>query len=124
MEELVEKYIQLRDKKAEISAAFKAKTAKLDEVIGKIEGVLLQQFMELGMESVRTKAGTAYKSTRSSATVADWDNVLDFVRQNDLWNMLEHRVSKQAVEQFKEEHGDLPPGVNWREEVVVNVRRS
>ena len=31
---------------------------------------------------------------------------------------------KQAVEQYKEEHGDLPPGINWREEVVVNVRRS
>lgn len=124
MEELVEKYIQLRDKKAEISAAFKAKTAKLDAVIEKIEGVLLQQFNELGMESVRTKAGTAYKSTRASATVADWDNVLGFIQRNELWNMLEHRVNKSAVEQFKEEHGDLPPGVNWREEVVVNVRRS
>jgi hypothetical protein len=124
MEELVEKYIQLRDKKAELSADFKARTAKLDAVISKIEGVLLSQFNELGMESVRTKAGTAYKSTRASATVADWDNVLDFIQRNELWNMLEHRVNKSAVEQFKEEHGDLPPGVNWREEVVVNVRRS
>lgn len=124
MEELVEKYIKLRDTKAQLSADFKSRTAKLDEVIGKIEGVLLSQFMDLGMESVRTKAGTAYKSTRVSATVADWDNVLDFIQRNELWNMLEHRVNKTAVEQFKEEHGDLPPGVNWREEVVVNVRRS
>lgn len=124
MEELVEKYIQLRDKKAQLSAAFKEKTAKLDAVLAKIEGILLQQFSELGMESVRTKAGTAYKSSRVSATVADWDQTLDFIQQNELWNMLEHRVSKQAVEQYKEEHGDLPPGVNWREEVVVNVRRS
>ena len=124
MEELVEKYIQLRDAKAQAAAAFKAKVAKLDEVLTKIEGVLLQQFNEHGMESVRTKAGTAYKSSRVSATVADWDSVLSFIQKNDLWNMLEHRVSKQAVEQFKEEHGDLPPGVNWREEVVVNVRRS
>lgn len=124
MEELVEKYIELRDKKSELSAAYKAKTAKLDTVLTKIEGILLQQFDELKMESVRTKAGTAYKSTRVSATVADWDHTLDFIKQHELWNMLEHRVSKQAVEQFKEEHGDLPPGVNWREEIVVNVRRS
>lgn len=121
---LVEKYIELRDHKAKLSAAFKEKTAKLDAVLAKIEGALLQQFNELGMESVRTKSGTAYKSTRASATVADWDHVLDFIQQNDLWNMLEHRVNKTAVEQFKEEHGDLPPGVNWREEVVVNIRRS
>lgn len=124
MEELVEKYIELRDKKAQLSAAFKQKTAKLDAVLDKIEGVLLQQFKDLGMESVRTKAGTAYKSTRTSATVADWDQTLDYIRRKELWNMLDKRVNKAAVEQFKEEHDDLPPGVNWREEVVVNVRRS
>lgn len=124
MEELVEKYIQLRDKKAEISAEYKEKIAKLDQVLTKIEGALLTNFETLGMESVRTKAGTAYKSSRSSATVADWDTVLGFIQNNDLWNMLDHRVSKKAVEEFKEAHGDLPPGINWREEIVVNVRRS
>lgn len=124
MEELVEKYIQLRDAKAKATASFKEKIAPLDATISKIEGVLLQQFNEHGMESVRTKAGTAYKSTRTSASVADWDHVLEFILKNELYNMLEHRVSKQAVEQFKEENDDLPPGINWREEVVVNVRRS
>ena len=124
MEELVEKYIQLRDAKSQAAAAFKAKIAKVDEALAKIEAKLLVQFNEHGMESVRTKAGTAYKSLRVSATVADWDSALAFIQQNELWNMLEHRVSKQAVEQFREEHGDLPPGVNWREEVVINVRRS
>lgn len=124
MDELVEKYIQLRDKKSEMTAAFKAKTANLDAVLDKIEAVLLQMFEDNGLTSVRTTSGTAYKSTRTSATVADWDQTLDYVRKNELWNLLERRVSKQAVEQFKEEHEDLPPGVNYREEVTVNVRRS
>lgn len=124
MEELIEKYIAIRDKKAEIVADHKAKIAKLDEVLGKVEAVLLSQLNESGMESARCKSGTVYKSHRTSATVADWDYVLDFIQNNDLWNMLERRVSKQAVEQYKEEHGDLPPGINWREEVVVNIRRS
>jgi hypothetical protein len=56
--------------------------------------------------------------------VADWDYVLDYIQKNELWNMLEKRVSKQAVEQYVEEHGNLPPGINWREELVVNIRRS
>jgi hypothetical protein len=38
--------------------------------------------------------------------------------------MLERRVSKAAVEQYKDEHGNLPPGINWREEITINVRRS
>lgn len=124
MEELVDKYIELRDAKSKVKAAYDAKIAKLDAVLDKIEGVLLQQFNESGMESVRTKSGTAYKQMRTSAGVADWDSVLEYIRENDLWNMLERRVSKAAVEQFKEAHGDLPPGINWREEVVINVRRA
>lgn len=124
MEQLIEKYIAVRDKKAEIVAAHKAKIATLDEVLDKLEGVLLSQLEANGMESARCKTGTVYKSTRTSATVADWDYVLNFILTNDLHNMLERRVSKQAVEQYREEHGDLPPGINWREEVVVNIRRS
>lgn len=124
MEELVEKYIELRDTKSKMSSDYKAKVAVLDKVLDKIEAELLSQFGDLGMESVRTKSGTAYKSTRTSATVADWDYTLDFIQKHELWNMLERRVSKQAVEQYKEEHGDLPPGINWREEITINVRRA
>jgi hypothetical protein len=124
VEELVEKYIELRDTKAKIASDYKAKVAVIDNVLDKIEAELLSQFNDLGMESVRTKTGTAFKSTRTSATVADWDYVLDFIQRKELWNMLERRVSKQAVEQYKEEHGDLPPGINWREEITINVRRA
>ena len=107
-----------------MSADYKAKAAVLDDALSKIENVLLLQFQEQGMESVKTKHGTAYKSTRNSAGVADWDQVLAYVQQNDLWNLLEHRVSKQAVEEIKAETGELPPGVNWRSEVTINIRRS
>jgi hypothetical protein len=124
MEELVNKYIELRDAKAKVKAAADAKIAKLDSVLDKIEAALLAEFQESGIESMRTKAGTAYKQTRTSAGVADWEAVLRFIQDNDMWHMLEKRVSKSAVEQFKDANGDLPPGLNWREEVVINVRRS
>ena len=124
MEELVEKFIALRDQKSKMSTEYKAQVAQIDSVLDQIEGQLLRDFNTHGMESVRTKSGTAYKSTRNSATVADWDYVLDFIQTNELWNMLERRVSKAAVEQYKDEHGNLPPGINWREEITINVRRS
>lgn len=124
VEQLVEHYITLRDKKAEIANAAKAKLARVDALLDKIEGALLLTFQQSGAESVRTKSGTAYKSTKASATVADWDAVLNYIRDNELWQMLERRVSKDAVIQFREQHNDLPPGVNWREEVTINVRRA
>jgi len=124
VEQLVERYIQVRDKKQEIANAAKEKIAKLDALLKKMEGALLATFQDAGIESAKCSSGTAYRSTRSSATVADWEACLNYIRENDLWHMLERRVSKDAVVQFREEHNDLPPGVNFREEIVVNVRRA
>lgn len=125
LNELVEKYIQLRDKKAAIKAEYDAKVADVDNVLDKIEAVLLKTFDEAGMDSVKTSSGTAYKSLRTSASVADWDAFWSYVQQNGAFEMIERRCNKTAVEQHKSANdGQLPPGLNWREERVVNVRRS
>ncbi len=121
---LVEGYIKLRDAKAKRKAAYEADVAKIDKVMEGVEAKLLQYFQETGIESVRTDAGTAYKSTRTSATVADRDAFFFFVQQHDAFQMLEARCAKNAVAEYKEAHGDLPPGLNWSEEVVVGFRRS
>ncbi len=121
---IVSKYIQLRDKKSELKAEYDAKVAKIDEVMDKVEAKLLEHFAATGLESVRTDSGTAYKSSRVSATVADWDSLLSHVLTTENYQLLEHRVSKKAVEEFKAANEDLPPGVNWREEVIINIRRG
>jgi hypothetical protein len=124
LDELIEKYIGAREKKAELTAAYKEKAAKIDAVLDKIEAVLLAQFEQLGTDSVKTPHGTAYKARKTSYSPADWDLVLEFIKTNDLWHMLERRVAKAAVDAYKAETGDIPPGLNMREEVVVNIRRT
>lgn len=124
MESLVEKFIQLRDKKSKLKADYEASVAPLTELQDKIEALLLQRFQEMGVESIRTQAGTAYTTVRTSATVADWDAFLAFVKSSDSFEMIERRVSKTAVEQYKAAHSDLPPGLNWSEARSVNFRRS
>jgi hypothetical protein len=121
---LVSRYIALRDKKAEYKAEYDGKVAKVDDLLRKVEGVLLKHFQDTGVESVRTESGTAYTSTRSSAKVVDWDSFLAFVKESDSWDMLEHRCAKTVVEEYKNENGDLPPGLNWSSEVTVGIRRG
>lgn len=123
-QELVEKYVSVRDRKKLLVDKHKEDVAKFDNVLEKIEGVLLQVFQAEGVDSCKTPAGTAYKTTRTSATVADWAEVFGFISRTENWQMLDRKVNKLAVEAYKEEHNELPPGVNWREEVVINVRRS
>ncbi len=121
---LVEKYIELRDKKAAIKKEYDLKTEKIDDVLDKIESALLQTFHESGLDSVSTKAGTAYTSTRVTAKVADKDMFMKFVIDGENWEFLENRCSKEAVEQFKAANDDLPPGISWSEIRTVNVRRK
>lgn len=122
---IVARYVEIRDQKAALKTQYDKDKATLDAALERIEAHLLKRFQEMGVDSVKTAAGTAYTSTQTSATVADWDQTLDFIRGGDHWAMLEKRVSKGFVEAYKEEHnGDLPPGINWREESVVNVRRT
>lgn len=121
---IVEKYIALRDKKAELKAAFDASVESIDTALKRIENHLLDQMQKLGVESVRTPFGTPYISIRTSATAADKSAFMDFVRSQDAWELLEVRPSKTNIEAWRTEHNDLPPGLNWREERVVNIRRS
>jgi hypothetical protein len=49
---------------------------------------------------------------------------MQHVIATEAWHMIEKRCSKVGVEQYRAEHDEVPPGINWREERVVNVRRS
>lgn len=125
LSEVVEKYIALRDKKAQLKSEYEGKVAVIDETLNKIEAKLLEVFDQTGMESVKTEFGTAYKSIRTAASVADRDAFMNHVIAHNDWSLLEVRAAKAAVEQYKSANDDqLPPGINWRAETVVNFRRS
>jgi hypothetical protein len=125
MEELVQTYIKIREKKSQLKTDYELEAAKFSQVQDKIEALLLHKFEEMGVDSVKTPAGTAYSSVRSNASLADWDSFRAFcAQQEDPYEYIERRVSKTAVEQYRAAHDDLPPGINWSETRVVNFRRS
>lgn len=137
IDSLVEKYVKLRDKKSEIATEAKGKIGKIEQVMDQIEGLLLKVFQDTGQESARTAFGTAYKSPKTSCTVADKDQFLQWCLENDAGHLLDIRALKTAVEQYKgtkeaenaeagpEARVDvLPPGLNWTQIESINVRRS
>lgn len=126
LDELIAKYIKLRDHKAQMKKAFEEEVGKVNAVMEKMEAVILKTFQETGQTSAKTEFGTAYTSARTSATVADRDAFMAWVMTDpdERLMFLENRVSKTAVEQFKAANDDIPPGVNWSSEIVVGVRRA
>ena len=126
LDELVANYIKLRDKKSLLKKQYDEKVAKVDAVMDRMEAIILKTFQDSGIDSARTDAGTAYISTRTSATVASREELFQWIQEDfeERSIFLENRVSKVAVEQFKAANDDLPPGVNFRSEIVVGVRRA
>lgn len=124
IDSIIERYIKLRDKKAQMKAAFDASTADINTAMARCEQVILEEINAQGVESVRTEYGTAFKSTATSVTTADGEMFLQFCIANDRLDLLEKRPNKTAVEEYKAANDDLPPGINYRQAVTLNVRRA
>lgn len=123
--EAVQLYISLRDEKAEMKRRYEEEVAHVQKKLDMLEVALLAKMDEGGAESVKTPFGTAYVSVQTRASVADKDVFMTHCQENDDWGLLEVRASKAAVEQYVEQHnGELPPGINWSAERVINIRRK
>lgn len=123
LNEYVQKYRALRDKKKAIADRHKDELAPYNEALLQLGALLLDALNKQGVESVRAAAGTAYKSTRSSYTVKDPAQFREWIEANARYDLLETRVSKEAIEALVEAGESLPPGLGISSEVVVNVRK-
>jgi hypothetical protein len=125
IDQVIAKYIELRDRKAQLKAEYEAKVAPVQEAMDKAEAFILQKMEETGVTSFKTDAGTAYATIRTSASLADWDLFREFLaQQEDPFVFLDRRVNKTAIEEYTKDKQDLPPGFNWRVERTVGFRRS
>ncbi len=116
-------YLKLREQKAQIEKAAKADVEKLERDMDKLTSWLKIQADEAGVSSFKTAAGTAFLKATDYASVADWDAVLGYIKENDKYEMLTKGVSKVAVREILTESGSLPPGVNFGTKLEVQVRK-
>lgn len=144
--ELTALYLKLRGAKADLENQAKERLAPIKQGLELIESHFLTLMLDMKVDSLKNEAGTPYKSEVPSVTVADNAAFIDFVLSSALEGLqvsdqaceaiknhmiesgqlalLEARASKSAVEAFLEETKELPPGLNRRVDVRVNVRAS
>lgn len=121
----VEKFLALRDRKAAIEKRHKDELVPFNLAMAKLEGIMLDTLNANGVDSMRAAdIGTAYKTTRTSTKVTDWNQTLEFIRTKELWELLEARVSKTAAEAIMSETQAPIPGVTTSRETVIGVRRA
>lgn len=123
-DQVVSTYIKMRDAKKALEAEQKLALKPYEEGLAKLEARALAILSEQGADSLKTKFGTCYSTTRRSVRASDKEAFMDYVKSHDAFDLLDIRPNKTAVEDFVGEHGDLPPGVSSETMLAVNFRRA
>lgn len=122
---LVRTYVKIRDARAELKAKYEDDDARLKGQLDKIESVLLKMTDDLGINSLKTEAGTATRTQRTRYWAADWDAFKAFISQYDEGlDLVERRIHQGNFKDFMERHPDVVPPVNADSKFAITVRRG
>ena len=125
LDRLVKVFIRIRDQKAELARDFREREEALDSKLTLLETEFNKHCEEHGVESVKTKSGTFYRSTRNKFWTSDWDAMNRFMLEHECVDLLEKRIHQGNMRQFLDENPEiLPPGLNCDTEYKVTVRRK
>jgi hypothetical protein len=124
IEEVIGKYIDLRDTVERKTAALKDELAPVNAAMKTIESYLMSVAIETGQTKFGTARGTAFITTKTACNVADWDQVLAYIKTHDAFHILNKAVNKTAVGEIVDATGAPVPGVNWVTMKEIQVRRA
>jgi len=125
LEQLTRVYIKMRAKTAELSHELEARLSELADKMKKVKTGILDHMKEIGAESLKTEAGTVYRTVRTTYSTNDWDSMNKFILEHSVPEILEKRIHQTNMKAFLEEHPDvLPPGLNANMEYSVTIKRS
>lgn len=124
MDGLVAQYVRLRDAIKDADDKHKQKMAPAKAHMDALNNALLARLNEIGGDSVATSAGTAYRTTRRNASIADAEAFRKFVIENEVFDIVDWRANAPAVDDFIKSEGTPPPGVSFSTAYTVGVRRA
>jgi len=124
-EQLVKTHQKVKTKRAQLAAEFKEKDDALKEKEAKLKAAMNEFCSDNGVESVRTNAGTFYRTVKTRYWTSDWSSMHEFILEHQAPDLLEKRVNQGNMKQFLEENPDVVPvGLNVDSEYVVTVRKK
>ncbi len=120
----VGQYVALRTKIKELDDKHKEDMKPFKDMLEQLGNMLLGHLNTVNAESIRTGAGTFFKTTKKTASLEDPEAFMRFVIANNAFDMIDRKANVTAVDDYIKEHNALPPGVKFTERVEVNVRRG
>lgn len=123
-EKLMKEALDIRENLKNAKAEFESYEASCKARISGIEARLLEIARTVGTTTLKTKLGTAFIQVKESFRVGNWDEILNFIRETNNWQMLERRIGKLATKEIYTQSGVLPPGVAYAAEEEMVIRKA
>ncbi|MCK1741380.1 hypothetical protein IVA80_11010 [Bradyrhizobium sp. 139] len=120
----VEQFVKLRDLIKAKNDEHKKAMKPYNETLEQLNALLLAHLNSVNGNSVATDTGTVYRTEKKSASLQDAQAFMDYVIQNNAWDLIDRKANVSAVEDFINQNNSPPPGVNWSSTYVAGVRRA
>lgn len=118
-------YLKIKAERDRLSAEYKEADSELVSQQDKIRSALLGYLKENELKSVKTDAGTFYRTVKQKYWTSDWENMHKFILEHGVPEFLDKRLNQKNVKEFLEENPDLlPKGLNVDAEFALTIRKS
>lgn len=118
-------YIKIRDAEAKLTADYEEKKEELRSQRDVISAQLLEICVANNATSIKTTVGTIMRKVDTRYWTNDWESMYTFIKENDVYGLLERRIHQTNLKQFLEENPDkLPMGLQADSKYTISVRRS
>lgn len=123
-EKYIGKLIALKDKIKELDEQHDQALKPYKEMRDKLEQLILGYLQESNAKNISTDVGTASVLRRKSASLEDPQAFMDYVIQNEAWDLIDRKANANAVEDFIQSHASPPPGVKFSQALTLGLRRK
>ena len=120
------------DKLASVYAKIKAKRSELSQQDAKLkeqQEMVAHEILELckaqGVNSLRTSHGLITRVVKDRFWVNDWVPFEEYLKENDAWHLLQHRISEPNMREWlKDNPNNHPPALNCDREYELRFTKN
>jgi len=125
VEQLVKMYIDTRNQLSEERKVWEEREAQLKQEMEKLSLEIMAKCEEMGVDSFKTKSGTAFKTTKTAVRIVNTDEFVNYVRRTGNYQLFEKRVAKLAALELLEDDGITPNmiGLDVVKTLEIQVRK-
>jgi hypothetical protein len=118
--ELVDQLFVKRSRKEELEEELKGVKAEIE----KLEYDCIQAMKDEGVDKTSTGSGSVTLKVEQYPSVTDLEALVDWAHANGMAGILQRRVSKTVFDEYFEDTGEYPDGVDTYVKEKLNFRRK